>query len=478
MTNNRNFGLIAGLALVLAAAPHQALAAGFEVFHAFQGTNDGEYPEGGLIADSYGNLYGTTFGSLESGGPGKKCPKNCGSVYGFDESGTQTFHYFFNGDNEGAFPTGEALLEGTTLYGTTEYGPKTGCGGLGCGTVYQIQSDGSKDTIVSYFCMESNCTDGVFPHGALIADQDGTSFFGITILGGTGAGWLCGSDVGGCGTVFQYMPNGDRSVLYSFCSLSRCKDGAVPFGKLLQDKKGNLYGTTQFGGTHSRGTIFRLKPPVHLGDLWTEKVLYSFCADIEDGICADGAVPEAGLIADEAGNLYGTTTFGGENVTTCSDDLGCGVIFKLAPDGTYIVLHPFVGGTDGGLPQSALVADSAGNLYGTTLRGGGGGTSCANHVPTGCGTVFMLASDGSVMTLHAFGRSDGVHPEGSLLLLDDRYLYGATRESGKKPCACGTLYRLDLQAAMTAQPPRLLGLPPNWRGAGGPARKPGHSGRP
>jgi uncharacterized repeat protein (TIGR03803 family) len=295
-----------------------------------------------------------------------------------------------------------------------------------------------------------------------------------------GAGYLCGSDLGGCGTVYQLAAGVvDPVPIYSFCTQvanNVCTDGAVPYSRLFLDKKtGALFGTTEFGGANSQGVVFMLTPPSGSGP-WTESVLYSFCGM---SACSDGAQPEAGVVLDKSGNIYGTTTYGG---MPCDGNSGCGVVYKLSPQGdrTYneTVLYRFAGldGDDGDLPQNQLVIDSFGNLYGTTLRGGvvSGGKPCKfGGKPVGCGTVFELvgaAADG-YERLHVFGISaddcaviqqseacDGVHPEGALLLQnDDEYLYGAARTggdtAGTSPCNCGTYYRIDL----TATPARRIG---------------------
>jgi uncharacterized repeat protein (TIGR03803 family) len=379
---------------------------------------------------------------LESGTPGKKCPKSCGNVYGFTPGNVQTLKFFFQDNDYGAFPTGEVLLNADTLSGTTEYGPGTGCGGLGCGTAFQITTDGAEKNVFK-FCLDAGCADGAIPHGALIADEQ-ANLYGITTLGGAGNGFLCGSNMGGCGVVYEITSGGERIVLYSFCSKPSCADGAVPLGGLLRDTNGNLYGTTQFGGDHSGGAIFKLTPN---GD---ETVLYSFCARVQSGVCTDGAVPEAGLIADGAGNLFGTAAIGG--ATSCTSAQGCGVVFELAQDGAYSVLYRFRGGNkDGSFPQAPLVSDGAGTLYGTTSRGGGG--PCP-HDPVGCGTVFMLPTGGGEKILHAFtNRRDGADPEGTLLL-EGGTLYGATREKGDRACACGTLFTVDLPRAAQTTPRR------------------------
>jgi uncharacterized repeat protein (TIGR03803 family) len=169
-------------------------------------------------------------------------------------------------------------------------------------------------------------------------------------------------------------------VLYSFTGQS---DGRRPEAGLIADSSGNLYGTTGFGGASNEGVVFKLS----LGG--TETVLYSFT-----GVPSDGAFPgTSGLIADSSGNLYGTTEEGGQTNE--------GVVFKLAPSRTETVLYAFTGGSDGGSPVAGLIADSSGNLYGTTVEGG----------TPGLGTVFKLSPGGIETVLYSFtGGTDGSGP--------------------------------------------------------------------
>jgi uncharacterized repeat protein (TIGR03803 family) len=211
----------------------------------------------------------------------------------------------------------------------------------------------------------------------------------------------------------------------------------MPYGGLIEDEAGNLYGTTAYGGTYGEGTVFKLAPG------GTETVLFSFCSQ---GNCIDGANPLAGLLQDKAGNLFGTTSDGGG--TDCDDGFGCGTVFKLAPDGTETVLHAFAGGSDGTLPQARLIRDESGNFYTTTAVGGR--TDC--EVVTfehGCGTVFKLAADGTETVLYAFrGRKhgDGAYPGAGLIQDKAGNLYGMTAQGGGNRChpyhGCGTIFKL------------------------------------
>jgi uncharacterized repeat protein (TIGR03803 family) len=212
-------------------------------------------------------------------------------------------------------------------------------------------------------------------------------------------------------------------VLYTFCSLTNCVDGADPTAGLIFDGAGNLYGTARGGGIagcvnsyDGCGVAFELMP--QSGGSWTETVLHSFNGENE------GGNPQAGLIFDTAGNLYGTTLYGGGK---CS--LGCGAVFKLSPGSggwTGSVLHSFTGGKDGANPSAGLIFDAAGNLYGTTTAGGP--SYCSGY---GCGVVFELTptADGSwkERVLHHFtGGRDGGEPTAGLIFGPTGNLYGTT----------------------------------------------------
>jgi uncharacterized repeat protein (TIGR03803 family) len=221
-------------------------------------------------------------------------------------------------------------------------------------------------------------SDGAAPYGGLILDTAG-NLYGTTVFGGSGT---CGD--AGCGTVFEISPQvgGEwtETVLHSFQNNGH--DGISPWAGLISDTNGSLYGTTGGGGAFSAGTVFELSP--RSGGSWVEKVLHSFQ---DNGL--DGHLPVAGLIFDGAGNLYGTTVYGGHS--GCNHGVGCGTVFKLKPKpgGGWkeTVVHSFMdNATNGYYPYAGLILDGTGNLYGTTLNGGTG-TAC----PRQCGTVFEIA---------------------------------------------------------------------------------------
>jgi uncharacterized repeat protein (TIGR03803 family) len=302
------------------------------------------------------------------------------------------------------------------------------------------------ERVLYSFCSASNCADGQNSWAGLIFDSAG-NLYGTTAAGG--AGQYCYL---GCGTVFKLAPGTDgqwtETVLYSFCSLSSCTDGASPYDALIFDSAGNLYGTTAAGGTgvcfsdggEGCGTVFELTPGSN--GQWTETVLHTFCSADN---CTDGAYPYAGLIFDSAGNLYGTTADVPINSGTgCyPGGPGCGKVFQLRPgaDGhwAYKALHNFKG-KDGATPELGnLIFDASGNLYGTTSFGGRL-SMCIN----GCGTVFELSPNANdewtEKVLHSFDGKDGTSPLFGLVFDTAGNLYGTTYGGGR--FAYGTVFQL------------------------------------
>lgn len=231
------------------------------------------------------------------------------------------------------------------------------------------------------------------------------------------------------GTAFKLSPTGTFTLLHTFGSTTN--DGTAPEAPLILDSKGNLYGTTTSGGTHDKGTVFELTPS------GTETILYNFCST-GGTKCTDGSSPMAGLLRDKRGNLYGTTSTGGVYGLTLTK----GVVFKLSPNGTEKVLHSFGNGSDGSTPMAGLIMDSAGNFYGTTLWGGNYNT-CAE----GCGTVFKVTPAGAETVLYEFcagvtsNCSDATQPQAPLLRDKAGNLYGTTTVGGKN--FFGTVFRIS-----------------------------------
>jgi uncharacterized repeat protein (TIGR03803 family) len=381
------------------------------VLYSFMGRADGGNPQAGVIRDSAGNLYGTTmWGGIETGA----CPSyGCGVVFKLDTAGHETVLYSFQGGPDGSFPQAGVIGDGAgNLYGTTFAG-----GGTGKGTVYKLDATGHETVLYSF----AGGADGGSPASPLIRDPAGNLY-------GTAGGGATGH-----GVVYKVDPAGHETVLYNFTGGA---DGDGPSSGLIPDSAGDVYGTTFDGGAAGLGVVYKLDAIGH------ETVLYSFPG------ASDGNSPHAGVIGDGAGNLYGTTAYGGTVAQSCGPSAvaGCGVVFKLAPTGHETVLHSFTGGTDGGVPQAGLSRDSAGNLYGNTSYGGIATGVCA---PYGCGVIFRLAPTERETLLYSFtGGSDGANPGGGLIGDLAGNLYGAAGNGGITtgvcmPAGCGVVFKLD-----------------------------------
>jgi uncharacterized repeat protein (TIGR03803 family) len=292
--------------------------------------------------DTTGNLYGTA----QSGGA-----KGVGTVFKLSPNGTETLLYSFcvlAACADGYHPRAGLIMDTKgNLYGTAFDG-----GAYDAGAVFELSPSGT-ETVLHSFCQQMGCPDGYYPQAGLVMDTKG-NLYGTTLYNGAYGG----------GTVFKISSDGTATTVYNFCTATGCKNGRYPQAGLILDTNGNLYGTTYGGGAHGNGTVFELSPS------GAETLLHSFCARTG---CSDGSHPRADLVMDTAGNLYGTTYYGGTN--------SVGTVFKLSPNGTETVLHSFAAnGSDGTHPYAGLVMDTMGNLYGTTYSGG------AN----GYGTVFKV----------------------------------------------------------------------------------------
>jgi uncharacterized repeat protein (TIGR03803 family) len=312
------------------------------VLYNFTNGKDGGRPLAGLIRDAAGNLYGTTALGGDFG---------AGTVFMIDTSNQETVILPFPGRGEPAFPQAGVIMDAAgNFYGTT------GGGGSGnSGTVWKYTPSMRLLTLLHSF---TGGNDGKTPQGGLIMDAAG-NLYGTAAFGGPGGG-----------TVFKIDTASNFSVLYGFTGNG---DGGNPHGDLVMDAEGNLYGTTAFGGSSGRGTVYKIDTSNN-----QETVLYSF----QGG--SDGANPLAGLLMDGAGNLFGTTSQGGNDCLSV-----CGTIFMIDTFNHESVLYSFTGGSDGGNPTASLVMDAKGNLYGTTSQGGAAG-GCAR---LGCGTVFEFPFD-------------------------------------------------------------------------------------
>ncbi|HEY7417487.1 MAG TPA: choice-of-anchor tandem repeat GloVer-containing protein [Ktedonobacteraceae bacterium] len=269
-----------------------------------------------------------------------------------------------------------------------------------------------------------NQADGGVPFGGVVQGIDG-SFYGTTSTNGAH----------GSGTVFKILSSGKLTTLHSFCAQKKCPDGTYPIAGLVQATDGELYGTTEGGGTNNSGTVFQITAA---GQLTT---LYSFCS--KSG-CADGVYPYARLVQATDGNFYGTTTYGGGIAGTNCSVLGCGTVFQITAAGQLTTLYRFCSQancTDGFFPEAGLVQGIDGNLYGTTRAGG------ANNA----GTVFQITAAGQLTTLYSFcfrtGCTDGFYPEAGLVRGANGNFYGTTEAGGDN--AAGTVFEITTAGQLT-----------------------------
>ncbi|HXJ93496.1 MAG TPA: choice-of-anchor tandem repeat GloVer-containing protein [Terriglobia bacterium] len=398
-----------GALLAASAAGPWGCAQNYSVIYSFQCGTDGSGPFGNLIADSAGNLYGTTL----SGGA-----LGYGTVYKVTPGGTETvLHSFAGPPNDGESPyAGLVLDKAGNLYGTTFAGGSN-CllaGAPGCGTVFEIPAGGTESLLYSF---GANASDAEGPLAGLLRDGAG-NLYGTTAYGGAKGG----------GAVFRVSASGKETVLHSFAALGfGGGDGSYPVAGVVADGAGNLYGTTGAGGAstnclHGCGTVFEIEKTGQ------ETVLYSFA-----GAPADGSYPDSNLLRDRAGNLYGVTQSGGQG-TLCGLSDGCGTVFRLAPGGTETVLFGFDGENDGDQPAGNMVKDARSDLYGTSPFGGS--AACLD----GCGILFELGTTGREGALHKFAGppADGSYP--GALLVNGGGLYGSTANGGAD--SCGTVFKI------------------------------------
>jgi uncharacterized repeat protein (TIGR03803 family) len=353
--------------------------------HAFTDGSDGGAPDAGLISDSNGNLYGTAF---EGGAYGY------GSVYKLTHSAsgwTETVLYnFHGGTGDGASPDYDLAFDATgNLYGTTSEGgidwnnPAV----RGWGTVFELTPSGSEWTerVIHFF------VSGFRPSSGLILNKAG-DIFGET--GGTG--------MAAGGSIYEMKNESTGWKFGTLLTFDGTDEGNYPNGGLILDGAGNLYGTTNSEGALCCGTVFEVKHGAN--DTWTRSLLYSFSGG------TDGGFPQAPLVSNGPGKLYGTTMTGGD--LSCGSG-GCGVVFELSLSGgiwTETVLHSFTDSPDGNNSQAGMTFDKAGNLFGTTLVGGA----------DGYGSVFELmpqsGGEWEETILYSFTNgNDGAYPSNALL---------------------------------------------------------------
>jgi uncharacterized repeat protein (TIGR03803 family) len=353
----------------------------FKVLHNFTGHKDGGFPQGALMEGPNHQLYGTAaVGGLYG----------YGVVYEMSKAGKEKVLHGFT-FQDGFEPNWGALIRDAAgnLYGVTFGGGNFGYRGV----LYELSRKGN-ETMLHQF---GRGMDGVYPYSGVVSYARG-NLYGTTEEGGAS----------GAGTVFQVASSGDETLLYSFTGGS---DGGYPAGGLVLAADGSFYGCTQYGGAGNLGTVFKVDTA---GNLTT---LHSFSG-------SDGATPYDGALAlDAAGNIYGTTLQGGSS-KGCGG-YGCGVVFKLDTTRTETVLHSFTEGSDGARPEAGVVLDANGNLYGTTTTGG----KC-DESTHGCGTVYKLSKTSQHTVLHNFTGKDGSGPELGGLLLSKNILFGTATGGG------------------------------------------------
>jgi uncharacterized repeat protein (TIGR03803 family) len=408
---NTGLALVMLLAMALSGS-RPADAQAYTVLHNFIGNEDGSEPAYGLIIDSSGNIFGSTF----SGDTGT------GTIFQMTRQNgvwNMSTLYHFTGGLDGAVPYGGVILgPDGALYGTTAYGGYGPCstwgGMVGCGTVFKLTKSGNTwtESVLYYF---RQGPEGGTPYGGMLTFDQAGNLYGTTYSGGTG------SCPGGCGVVFELSPTSGgwtEKVLYSFLGGN---DGSAPWAGVNFGPDGNLYGTTEFGGFNNSGVIYKLTPS---GSGWSESIVHSF-ANTDDG-----RRPFAGLTVDRYGNMYGATSAGGAN--------GGGTAFRLTPSGSgwnFQTIYGFTG-TGGGQvangPVSNLVIDNGNNVWGAT---GGDGTYAK-------GTVFRLTPTGntwSYTSLYDFtGGNDGGIPRSPLVFDGNNNIYGTAAGGPNLPACVGT----------------------------------------
>jgi uncharacterized repeat protein (TIGR03803 family) len=447
-------GTVAALAVTLILMPNSWAASSERVLHTFNIATAG-FPVSGLVMDANGNLYGTTL----RGGVGT-CSEGCGVVFKLTKNnqGGLTYsilHSFVGFASDGGAPFGAPIVDSAgNVYGTTTLGGKGDCG-----VVYRFSPTAGgkyKETILhSFNKFSTRNDDGCNPESYLVSDAAG-NLYGTTNTGGGGGvnGSFCDN---GCGSVFKLAPKGDgtytESVIHSFPGTKGNTDGRNPVGGLVFDSAGNLWGSTQGGGSVGDGTVFELTP--NSDGTYAESTLYSFTG------ASTGFFPNTDLVIDKAGNLYGTTVNGGLKLHDA------GVVFKITPRGGGVVeesiIHAFfcnaIACHDGVTPFNGLTIDANGVLYGTVDLGGGGSNQCSTGTPAlGCGIVYKLTpnAQGEFMEtiLYRFkGFADGAEPLDDRVVLDaNGNIFGTAAEGGNStacppdgpgsPGGCGVVFEV------------------------------------
>jgi len=398
------FKVCSVLAIVLALAASVWAAPKYKVLHSFGSSQDGEALYAPVAVDSSGRLYGTTAvgGTHGDGTVFRLSPQPAGDWV------ETILHSFCHTCGDGQNPYG-GLLAFDKLGNV--YGITTDGGAYSSGVVFELTSESNGWTESVLYSFGENKGDGGRPYSGVVLDAAG-NLYGVTPGGGR---WLGGME-------YELSPGSNgwsETLLHSF---GGGNDGYSSLAGLTWDGASKLYGTTSKGGAQGAGTVFQLRRTS--GGTWKERVLYSFLTAKGDGVFPG----TASLIPDRAGNLYGTTMFGGKNI--CFSEYDCGTVFELSPgrDGRWKerVLYDFREGSGGFVPTGLVARDKAGNLYGTASEGG--------DPVCGCGTVYKLSprahGQWKYTVLHQFVAATGGLPEGGVILDGKGNLYGTTLGGG------------------------------------------------
>ncbi|HEY6325222.1 MAG TPA: choice-of-anchor tandem repeat GloVer-containing protein [Candidatus Cybelea sp.] len=378
------------------------------MIHSFSGPPLGELPAANPIVDASGRLYGTT----ERGGTNSACGSGCGTIYqlarGAHGPWKETRRWSFD-LTHGAYPDDPLVSDSAgNFFGTTQVGG----GASGLGVAYGLFHGTHGWQLRDLHVFLGN-RDGQQPRSSMIFDKTG-NLYGTTAAGGSGGS-------GGSGTVYELIRSGRKwteRISYRFPPYYS-KNGANPQAPVAFGRDGSLYGTTSYGGNSACpsgcGVAFKLTAAAKGG--WTESVLHAFSG-------SEGCTSVAGLVADHAGNFFGSTNLGGPSFPTCEG--GCGTLFELAHGShgywSFAVIHDFAP-SDGCGPVGNMAFDAAGNLYGTAVIGGNGG-----------GVVFKIArkphNQWQYTVLHSFTNTpDGWEPTGLIMAANGK-LYGTTIVGG------------------------------------------------
>jgi uncharacterized repeat protein (TIGR03803 family) len=346
----------------------------YTILYNFTGGVDGGVPNGNLIMDAHGNLYGSALG-----GGDLSCPPGdgygCGVVFKVSPAGAESVLYAFASGTDGQYPDAGVIADAHgNLYGTTQYG-----GSLGHGEVFKLASTGTESVLYNF----TGGNDGNFPIGVTLGS--GGNLYGTTESGGSG----------GYGVLYKLSPGGGQTILHSF--LRGAKDGSFPIGTPLVDTKGDVFGVTADGGASDTGMGYEYTSG-------TGKLIKLFFPG------GTGLVnPNGGVTPDGHGNFYGASFFG---------DFGLGAIYEVSNSGKLTTFFSF-DGTEGKVPTGNIVFDSAGNLYGIASGG-----------DAGYGIVFELSPSGEETVLHQFSGTDGQLPNGGLVIDASGNIYGTTSAGG------------------------------------------------